>query len=244
MGNARGSGAERFSLHLLGDLRLSRDSSDVRLAPRSQRLISLLAITGTTTRAQLCGTLWPDVGERRAQGALRTILWRMRQASPGVLTTAGPLVGLDGSVACDIADVERIARAVIRGEYACLDLDEVGAMLGGTGELLSGWTEDWVILERERLRQLRLHALDHLSKHLVDVGRLDDALAAARAAVASEPLRESGHRAVLRVLMAAGDLPAARGYLAVTRRRLRGALGVGPSPRLEAIAVELSAADV
>ncbi|MFJ8667356.1 hypothetical protein [Streptomyces sp. NPDC093600] len=35
-------------------------------------------------------------------------------------------------------------------------------LLGG-GELLPGY-EEWVLLERERLRQLRLHALDALAE--------------------------------------------------------------------------------
>ena len=39
------------------------------------------------------------------------------------------------------------------------------------GELLPSWYDDWVLLERERLRQLRMHAWEALSEKLVRAGR-------------------------------------------------------------------------
>ena len=50
------------------------------------------------------------------------------------------------------------------------------------GELLPDWYDDWVLLERERFRQLRLHALDALCDDLTRAGRHWDA----------EHLREDG----------------------------------------------------
>ena len=40
------------------------------------------------------------------------------------------------------------------------------------GELLPGRYEDWVILARERLRLLRLHALELLSQRLLSEGQV------------------------------------------------------------------------
>ena len=37
-------------------------------------------------------------------------------------------------------------------------------------ELLPGWYDDWVIFERERIRQQLLHALEILSRRLVSRG--------------------------------------------------------------------------
>jgi DNA-binding SARP family transcriptional activator len=65
--------------------------------------------------------------------------------------------------------------------------------------LFPGWYDDWVLLERERLRRLRLHALEVLADKLVREGRYGEAVQATYAAVRTEPLRESAHRAVVRV---------------------------------------------
>jgi DNA-binding SARP family transcriptional activator len=58
-----------------------------------------------------------------------------------------------------------------------------------SGELLSGWYDDWVLLERERLRQLWLHALEALAEKLTAAGRLGEATQAAYGAMSAEPRR-------------------------------------------------------
>ncbi|XUL93960.1 AfsR/SARP family transcriptional regulator [Streptomyces galilaeus] len=100
------------------------------------------------------------------------------------------------------------------------------------GELLPGWDEDWVLFERERLRQLRLHALDAVAHQLLGQGMHALALEAALESVRAEPLRESAHRAVVAVHLAEYNvLEAARHYRAF-RALLRDELGIEPSPAL------------
>ena len=103
------------------------------------------------------------------------------------------------------------------------------------GELLPGWYEDWVLLERERLRQLRMHALEVLADKLVCVGRFGEAVQAAMAAVAAEPLRESARRAVVRVHLAHGNVAEAVREYEAFRELLADELGVAPSPQLECL---------
>ena len=64
-------------------------------------------------------------------------------------------------------------------------------------DLLPGVYEDWAIVERERIRQRMLHALEMLSHRLVSVGRYADAIEAALTAVSADPLRESAQRALI-----------------------------------------------
>jgi DNA-binding SARP family transcriptional activator len=105
-------------------------------------------------------------------------------------------------------------------------LDPLTAVFSGVtpevrpgGELLPGWYEDWVLVERERLRQLRMHALEALAEKLTEAGRYGVAMQAAYAAVRADPVRESAHRAVVRVHLAEGNvLEALRAY-ELTRRR-------------------------
>src|SRR5690242_21218853 len=46
-------------------------------------------------------------------------------------------------------------------------------------DLLPGWYDDWVLMERERVRQRLLHALEALSGQLAQVGRCAEAVDAA-----------------------------------------------------------------
>ncbi|MFI9429102.1 BTAD domain-containing putative transcriptional regulator [Streptomyces achromogenes] len=87
-----------------------------------------------------------------------------------------------------------------------------------------------MLFERERLRQLRLHALDALAHRLPQEGKHALALEAALTSVRSEPLRESGHRAVVAAQLAAGDVDEAVRHYDAFRRLLREELGVPPSP--------------
>jgi two-component SAPR family response regulator len=56
--------------------------------------------------------------------------------------------------------------------------------------------EDWFLADRERHRQLHMHALEALSRHLVESGEYGRAVDAAYAAIAVEPLYESAHAAL------------------------------------------------
>ena len=94
-----------------------------------------------------------------------------------------------------------------------------------------GWYDEWLLLERERLRQMRLHALEALAEQLVIAGDLPAAVHAALAAVAIDPLRESAHRALIRAHLAEGNRVEALRQLARLRHLLREELGVEPSSR-------------
>ncbi len=70
--------------------------------------------------------------------------------------------------------------------------------------------EDWVLRERERLRQLRLHALEELGLHLLLRERFGEAVDVALRALAAEPLRESANRLLIRIHLAEGNRIEAR----------------------------------
>jgi DNA-binding SARP family transcriptional activator len=89
-----------------------------------------------------------------------------------------------------------------------------------------------VLPERERLRQLRMHALEALADKLAAVGRLGEAIQAAYAAVHEEPLRESAHRVVVRVHLAQGNVAEARRAYDSFRDMLADTLGIAPTPHM------------
>ena len=101
------------------------------------------------------------------------------------------------------------------------------------GELLPGWYDDWLLLERERVRQLRLHALEAVAGVLADEGAYALAVEAALAAVRADPLRESAHRVLIAVHLREGNRSEAVRSYWTCRDLLARELGVGPSARLD-----------
>jgi DNA-binding SARP family transcriptional activator len=196
----------------------------------AQRLVARLCFSGRPPRAVIAGQLWPDVPEDHAHGSLRSALWRLQQAAPGLVEVTGSSLALADGVQVDVRELGDWVRRV-RDPRCCLDDVEVPDC-SVRGELLPGWYDDWVLLERERIRQLRMHALELVAVRLADVGRYGDALQAAHAAVRAEPLRESAHRTVMRVHLAEGNLIEAFRAYEEFRAMLAAELGVEPSAQM------------
>jgi DNA-binding SARP family transcriptional activator len=103
------------------------------------------------------------------------------------------------------------------------------------GELLPGWYDDWVLAERELVRQKWLHFLEELGRRLTAEGRYGQALEAALAAVRAEPLRESAHRVLIDIHLAEGNFGEARRSYQQLTTLLEEELGLEPSPLCAAI---------
>ena len=84
-------------------------------------------------------------------------------------------------------------------------------------------------IERERIRQRILHALEALSERLAAVGRFADAIEAALLATSAEPLRESAQRALIRAHIAEGNLTEARRSYHAYHDLVYRELGAAPS---------------
>jgi DNA-binding SARP family transcriptional activator len=133
-------------------------------------------------------------------------------------------------VGVDVDDFTRAAWRLATSVHAPGDdLPPLGLLDGG--ELLPGWDEEWILFERERLRQLRLHALESLSVLLAKRGRYALALEAALICVAIEPLRESAHRALAAVHLAENNVVEAIRRYEAFQRLLDEELGLEPSER-------------
>jgi DNA-binding SARP family transcriptional activator len=127
-------------------------------------------------------------------------------------------------------------RSTLRADSATsADID--GLCLAG--ELLPDWYDDWVLIERERFRQLRLHALDAFCESLTADGRYAGAVEAGQAAVAAEPLRESAHRLLIRAHLAEGNRDDAIRQYCFFRDILEAELGLAPSPQIEELVTSL-----
>ena len=97
---------------------------------------------------------------------------------------------------------------------------------------LPAWDEDWLLVERERLRQLQLHALEALAVRLRKLRRYPEAIDAALRAKAIEPLRESVHAVLIDVCLDEGNIAAAHEYLRQYRQLLHAELDLEPSAQI------------
>ena len=201
----------------------------------AQRLIAHLGLCGRPARGAIAGQLWPDVPEDHAHGSLRSALWRVQKAVPGLVDASGGALGLAPGVRVDVREFTEWAERVLDPGTGVEDVPAPAIAL--RGELLPGWYDDWVLLERERLRQLRLHALEALADKLAGARRYGEAVQAAYAAVRTEPLRESAHRAVVRVHLAEGNLAEAVRAYESFRALLADELGVAPTGQMTQLLV-------
>jgi DNA-binding SARP family transcriptional activator len=96
-------------------------------------------------------------------------------------------------------------------------------------DVLPDWYDDWLDTERERFRQIRLHALERLCERLTVERRFGEALQAGLAALRTEPLRESAHRAMIGMHLAEGNLGEAVRQYEACERLLWSQLGVKPA---------------
>lgn len=200
----------------------------------SKHLLAFVALRRRRVERRLAaGTLWPFCDEERAAGNLRSALWRLRRAGINVLVADKWSLALSAEVLVDLHLTEQWASRLIEGRADERDL-AVSPSVADALDLLPGLYDDWVLMERERLRQRILHALEALSERLAEMGRFADAIEAALLATSAEPLRESAQLALIRAHIAEGNLTEARRSYRAYRDLVCRELGVAPSDEFAA----------
>jgi DNA-binding SARP family transcriptional activator len=225
-------------LFLLGGFELTVGHRPVSLPAGLKRLLALLAVRGhRVTRSYIGGMLWGGASEERAQGSLRSDLSRLRSLGLSLVEKQGDTLDLAPHVEVDLYEANRTARSVIDAD-GCRTESADGTLLIDprmTSELLPGWYDEWVLAERERHRQLTLHALELLCTRLTGDQHYADAVLAGLAAVTQEPLRESSHRALMKAHLAADNPGEALRCFERYRDLAADALGVDPSASMRAL---------
>jgi len=229
---------EPVRLDLLGGFACSDSDRDLGLPLVAQRLVAFLALQERPVRREyVAGRLWTDASETRAHGALRTTLWRIARIHGGLVWANGPHLALASHVSVDMHAAIAVARAVVDGTGP--RDDHARRALSVEGDLLPDWYDEWVVFERERLRQLRLHALEILCEELTRGGRFAAAADTGLAAVAGDPLRESAHRVLIAAYLAEGNASDALRQFDIYRRHLADELGLAPSRRMRVLVASL-----
>ena len=214
-----------LELGLLRGFELRRGNHVVPLPLSAQRVVAFLALHDRPLqRLHVAGTLWLDATEERANASLRTALWRLGRPSCRLVEASTTHVSLADDVTVDVREAKVLAESVIDGRSV-----PAAHVLYRAGEILPDWYEDWVLIEREHFRQLRLHALEAICAELTAAGRFAEATQAGLAAVEGEPLRESAHRVLISAHLAEGNPGEALRQYRFFARILREQLDLEPS---------------
>src|SRR3989449_6181430 len=197
----------KLSLTLLGGFQARLDTGEALGLPtrKAQALLAYLALPlgQAHPRDKLASVLWGGIREESARASLRQALFAIRKAlgadAVAVLRQEGDLVALSpAAVDVDVADFER---AVATGSPESLARAAElyrGDLLAGLGVDETPF-EEWLLGERERLRELALEGLAKLLTHQRKDGMLEPAVQTALRLLMLDPLQEPVHRTLMRL---------------------------------------------
>ncbi len=225
----------RIEARLLGVPTIRCDGKLVHLALRKTLgiLTYLLLHRGTPiARAHLATLFWPDDDEAAARANVRRHLHQLDKALPSaaepwfVADTRSVRWNERAHIDFDVATLEEIAAG--RGDDAAL------ADLYG-GDLCESYFEEWIVPERERLRQLALETLMRSAARARGAGDLARSIARLQAVLRIDPYREDALRALVRARYDAGDRAGALAEYDAFVDRLRAEIDVDPMPESVAL---------
>ena len=248
------SSTSPVSLRLLGRCEFRRGEELVHLeTTRAAALLAYLALAGAPQpRQKLLGLLWGHLPEEKARANLRHTLWHLRTRFPGeipLIETTQQTVAFNRQAGCrvDVAEFEAClenegqmgnAQGSPQNRYAllgqALDLYE-GDLLEGLYIDDSPGYDEWLIVERERLRALAVQALQRLVGYYLSWGEYEAGIHYARRLLGMEPWQEEAHRQLMRLLLLSGQRSAALAQYETCRQALAEELGVEPAPETQAL---------
>jgi len=230
-------------LRLLGDFSLVYADRQVT-SLNTMRLQSLLAYlvlhrAVPKPRQHLAFLFWPDTTEAQARNNLRQLLHQLRQAFPPVehFLSADMRMVHWHPVTPFRLDVAEFEQALTLAEAATRRHDQraLQAALEQAdklyrGELLSGCYDEWVLPEREGLRQRHLQALEHLLRLFEGQGNISTAIRSAQRLLGLDPLSEDLYRRLMRLFALNNDRASALHVYHTCVTTLQREMGIDPDP--------------
>jgi DNA-binding SARP family transcriptional activator len=218
-----------LEIRLLGEFDVRLNGQPVEIPSRpAQSLLAYLALNPETKhrREKLAGLLWSDSEETNARSNLRHALWRLRKAIGEEYFDADKVT--IAFKALEDCELDVYCLEVETKETETLD-GLINAVSVYGGDLLPGFYESWVVLERERLKYAFEHVVQRLLDLLIEAGSWLEVLEWGERWIALGHVPEPAFRALMTAYSALGD---SSGLAAVYQRCcdvLKGELGVEPS---------------
>lgn len=224
-------------LRLLGGFDFAGVGAAVPAISRKARaMVAYLALQSghSQSREKLATLLWGLNGETQARMSLRQAVSAvkkvMRASGGGRFLTDGNNVALHlDDFDFDVARFEALVASPAPEDLELALIVYRGDLLDGFG-LKEEPFEDWLRIERERLRALAVAALDRLVAHYAATNDPAACVRAATRLLAMEPLREDVHRALMRAYAAQGRTNLALKQYEHCRTALQRDLKLQPEP--------------
>jgi DNA-binding SARP family transcriptional activator len=228
-------GANRAQLSLFGGFALRIRGQKISLPMHARRVLAYLSLNKMVEkdcdRQVLAERLWMDSSPDRSRASLRTAIWRIRSAADDLILGDSECVALADSVRVDVHDFRRHAEQML-SDSATYEPPSLVPHLRSPADLLPGWDEDWLLLTREHLRLLRLHALEHTARRMCEAGLYPQSIDVILCVVDEEPLRESAQAILIKAHLRAGNLADACRQYHRFKANLWDELGLRPSADL------------
>ncbi|GLV60866.1 SARP family transcriptional regulator [Dictyobacter sp. S3.2.2.5] len=194
-------------------------------------------------RQHLSFLFWPDATESQARNNLRQLLHQLRQAFPPVdhfLSTDMHMLHWHPATPfhLDVAEFEHalmLAEAAAQGDdrqALQATLEHADALY--RGELLPGCYDEWIVPERERLRQRHQWVLEQLLQLVEGQGDIRAAIHYAQRLLALDPLSESLYRRLMQLFALNNDRASALRVYHTCVTTLQQELGIDPDPATRA----------
>lgn len=228
-----------LTFKLLGQFDIRWEDRPLVLPSRAAQTLAawLLLHPGIAHRREyVAGLIWPESTEKNARGNLRHALWELRAYLPAGYIRADRMTiawRTDAVYQTDLdvlaghreddETVERIEQAV--GAYA--------------GELLPGFYEEWVVLEREWLHTVFERKIARLLHLLLQEKRWQALLRWAEHWIALGQTPEAAYRGLMAARAGLGDVTGALSAYQRCVEALKRELDVPPSPETERLYADI-----
>lgn len=235
--------ADEVRIDLLGGLHVAVGDRSVATGAwrlrKARSVLKLLALTPDHRlhRDRLYDLLWPDLDPEAASNNLHQVLHAVRRAlatagTPGdvvVLRDDVVALGPDGGVRVDLDELDEATRRASAGGRPA---DYRAALALAEHELLPEDTfEPWTQEARSALGVRRTGLRLALAESLEQQDRAAEAVEVLQSLIADDEFNEPGHRALMRVLAAAGRRRESLAVYEQLRDALRGDTGSAPDPQ-------------
>ena len=192
-----------FSVNVLGPFGIRHGCETMNIRDGLNKLIAFVALN-EPKRSTIIGSFWPDVPETKACARLRTALWQIKRGCDGLIHVKSGRLVIGERVSVDCRLIRSRALETFANPHS-VPLQDLVFGHRELGELLTGWNDEWITLEREYWRQLELHWLEAAASELFARGHIALALQAATSAVLLEPFRESANLLTIQIHSGEGN---------------------------------------